>query len=155
MLLLEAGDTQSEILVASSVFEPKTRSASQELNHFNTVAPLNWKGYIILTSLYFQRGQLNTHKHVSVTFGQPCFMISRIMTCEDILAAWIRLMDSEPVFLCLWSERSVRGHLVIGSSVCQLVRLFVCPLFRPAHIKSVIIKVWVVIQLPNLDCKFI
>ena len=60
-----------------------------------------------------------------------------------------------------WNVR--RGHLVFGSSVrlsvrpsvCTSVRLSVYPLFRPAYKQSAIFKIVVVIQLPNLDCKFI
>ena len=48
-----------------------------------------------------------------------------------------------------WKVR--RGHLVIGSSV----RLSVCLSVIPSRLQSAIIKVWVMIQPPNLDCKFI
>ena len=43
------------------------------------------------------------------------------------------------------------GHLVIGSPVCQFVCLFVIP----SRLQSAIFKGWVMIQLPNLDSKFI
>ena len=64
------------------------------------------------------------------------------------------------VFLHLWSDCKIfmppawkvrRGHLVFGSSVCLSVR----PKFRLAYTQSAIFKVWVVLQLPNLECKFI
>ena len=57
------------------------------------------------------------------------------------------------LFLCPWPERSW-PHLVIGLSVRPLVCLSVCPLFRPTY-KVQYLKFWVVIQLPNLDYKFI
>ena len=47
-----------------------------------------------------------------------------------------------------WRVR--RGHLVIRSSVCLSVRNSV-----PLTKQSAIFKVWVMIKLPNLDCRFI
>ena len=53
-----------------------------------------------------------------------------------------------------WKVR--RGHLVIGSSVRPSVCPSVIPsIVRPACKQSAIFKVWVVIQLSYLNCKFI
>ena len=61
-------------------------------------------------------------------------------------------------FLCPDLKVS-RGYLVIGSSVRLSIRMSVCPSVCvsvfPSRLQSAIFKVWVMIQQPNLECKFI
>ena len=91
------------------------------------------------------------------------FLINKMFLLNQLLLSNQIKHPQESVpntFLCPWPKRSSGGggHLVIWSSVCFSVR----PSVRPSVILSclqlkcdILKKVWVMIQSPNLDCKFI
>ena len=88
----------------------------------------------MLFSQLFDRGLRFTFSFHLELYGQDILRILNLSNCE-------------------FYAPSLKG--LPGASSNRFIRLSVCLKFRPAYKQSAIFKVWVVIQLPNLDCKFI